>query len=114
MSTALACAGIAALVQVHETYAGGGTEVLWADDDLYIMQRLGDDRTGGLVVVLNNRGDRWNGAWVTTQWRNSRFVPAAWWSGSDLHRHSDQWAEADGRGQFWAPPRGYVVYAPQG
>jgi len=105
--------GIAALVQVHETYAGGGTEVLWADDDLYVMRRLGADRQPGLVFVLNNPGDRWNGAWVTTQWRNIRCAPVAWWSGSDRNRPADQWTQEDGRGQFWAPPRGYVVYAPQ-
>ncbi|MBH0206133.1 MAG: DUF1939 domain-containing protein [Nitrospira sp.] len=100
-------------MQVHETHAGGGTQVLRADDDLYIMQRLGDDRHPGLVFVLNNRGDRWNGAWVQTQWRNIRFSPVAWWSGSDLSRPADQWMQADGRGQFWAPPRGYAVYAPE-
>jgi alpha-amylase len=105
--------GIAALVQAHENYAGGGTEVLWADDDLYIMQRPGDDRNPGLLFVLNNRGDQWNGTWVTTQWRNLRFAPVAWWSGSDLSRPADQWTQADGGGQFWAPPRGYAVYAPQ-
>jgi len=105
--------GIAALVQAHETYAGGGTNVLSTDDDLYIMQRLGDGEKRGLLFVLNNRGDRWNGAWVPTQWRNVRFAPVAWWSGSDLGRPADQWTQGDGWGQFWAPPRGYTVYAPQ-
>ncbi len=105
--------GIAALVQVHETHAGGGTEVLRADDDFYIMQRRGDGEKRGLLFVLNNRGDRWNGAWVPTQWRNIRFSPVAWWSGSDLSRPADQWTQADGWGQFWAPPRGYAVYAPE-
>jgi alpha-amylase len=105
--------GIAALVQAHETYAGGCTDLLRTDDDLYIMQRLGDGEKRGLLFVLNNRGDRWNGAWVPTQWRNVRFAPVAWWSGSDLGRPADQWAQADGWGQFWAPPRGYAVYAPQ-
>jgi alpha-amylase len=104
--------GIAALVQSHETLAGGGTEVLWADDDLYVMQRLGADGKPGLIFVLNNRGDRWNGAWVPTQWSNVGFAPVAWWSGSDLSRPSDQWAAGDGRLQVWAPPRGYVVYGP--
>jgi alpha-amylase len=106
--------GIAALVRAHETWAGGGTEVLRADDDLYIMQRLGYEAKPGLVFVLNNAGNRWNGSWVSTQWRGARFVPLAWWSGSDLARPEDQWAGSDGRAQFWAPPRGYVVYTPSG
>ena len=105
--------GIAALVGAHETLAGGGTEVLWVDDDLYVMQRPGHERNPGLVFVLNNRGDRWNGASVTTRWRNARLAPVAWWSARDLARPADQWAQADGRAELWAPPRGYVVYAPQ-
>ena len=105
--------GIAALVKAHESLAGGGTQILYLDDDLYLMQRLGWGGKPGLVFALNNRGDRWNGAWATTQWRNVAFKPLAWWSGSDLSRPSDQWAAGDGRAQFWAPPRGYVVYGPE-
>jgi hypothetical protein len=59
------------------------------------------------------RGDRWNGGWVSTRWGNVAFKPVAWWSGRDLARPDDQWAAADGRARFWAPPRGYAVYAPQ-
>jgi alpha-amylase len=104
--------GIAALVTAHENFAGGSTEVLWVDDDLYVMQRLGYGGKPGLVFVLNNRGDGWNGAWVSTQWREVNFSPVAWWSRSDLARPADQRAQTDGRAEFWAPPRGYVVYAP--
>src|SRR4030095_8227120 len=48
--------GIAALVQAHEKYAGGETDVLYVDDDLYIMQRTGFGEDAGLVYVLNNSG----------------------------------------------------------
>jgi alpha-amylase len=105
--------GIAALVHAHEVFAGGGTEVRRADDDLYIMERLGFGGQPGLVVAFNNRGDRWNGAWVTTHWRETPFTPVAWWSGTDLAAPTSQFAERDGRAEFWAPPRGYVVYAPR-
>ncbi|HEX8671565.1 MAG TPA: alpha-amylase family glycosyl hydrolase [Longimicrobium sp.] len=105
--------GIDALVWAHETFAGGGTDVLWVDDDLYVMQRRGSGDKPGLVFVLNNRGDRWNGSWVTTQWHDVAFTPVGWWSGSDLAPPEDQWASSDGRAQFWAPPRGYAVYAPR-
>lgn len=105
--------GIAALVQAHEHYAGGGTQVLWLEDDLYIMQRSGYADKPGLIYVLNNRGDRWKGRWVITQWRNVEFIPVAWWSKADRNRPRPQYAHADARAQFWAPPRGYVVYAPR-
>ncbi|HVN72368.1 MAG TPA: alpha-amylase family glycosyl hydrolase [Desulfomonilia bacterium] len=105
--------GIAALVRVHEDYAGGGTQVLYLDDELYIMQRCGYGGSPGLVYALNNNGDRWRGAWVKTRWGNTEFVPTAWWSRMDTGRPMDQGSEADGGAQFWAPPRGYVVYAPR-
>jgi alpha-amylase len=105
--------GVAALAQAHQRYAGGGTQVLWLDDDLYIMQRSGHGDQPGLIYVLNNRGDIWRGNWVTTQWRNVEFAPVAWWSGRDSNAPAPQRAFADGRAQFWAPPRGYTVYAPR-
>ena len=103
--------GIAALVGAHEQYAAGGTSTLFLSDDLYIMQRGGYGSVPGLIYILNNRGDNWNGAWVNTQWRNTSFQPVAWWSKTDLNRPVNQSTGADGRGQFFAPPRGYVVYA---
>jgi alpha-amylase len=104
--------GIAALVQAHEKYAGGATQTLYLDDNLYIMQRVGFNEIPGLLYVLNNRGDRWNGAWVNTRWPNASFSPVAWWGTSDRSRPDNQATGADGRGQFFAPARGYTVYAP--
>jgi len=106
--------GIAALVQAHRDLAGGPTNVLHVHDDLYIMQRPGWERQPGLVFALNNRGDGWNGAGVDTRWPNAVFEPVAWWSATDCNRPADQRADAAGRAEFWAPPRGYVVYAPRG
>ncbi|MCG3153639.1 MAG: Alpha-amylase [bacterium] len=105
--------GIAALIQAHEIYAAGTTAVLYVDDDFYLMQRTGAGGSPGLIYALNNRGDAWRGAWVTTQWRNAGFTPVAWWSPTDRNRPNDQQAAADGRAEFYAPPRGYVIYAPK-
>jgi alpha-amylase len=105
--------GIEALVQAHEKYAGGGTQILYLDDNLYIMQRTGYADNPGLIYTLNNRGDDWRGAWVSTQWPSSSFRPVAWWSAHDLAHPIDQSTSRDGRGQFFAPPRGYAVYAPK-
>ena len=81
--------GIAALVSAHEQYAGGATNVLYVDDNLYIMQRSGYGDDPGLVYVLNNRGDNWNGRLVTTHWANASFQPVAWWSKTDMARPID-------------------------
>src|SRR5215472_714168 len=104
--------GIAALVAAHEKYAGGTTQVLFTSDDVYIMQRTGDGEHPGLVYVLNNRGDSWNGATVFTQWHDVRMEPVAW-GGHDTRRPGTKWAAGDGHGDFWAGPRGWAVYAPQ-
>jgi len=103
--------GIDALVGVHEGYAAGGTQTLYLDDTLYIMQRSGFDGKPGLIYVLNNQGDNWHGEWVNTKWTNASFRPVAWWGKSDLSRPIDQSTGPDGRGQFFAPARGYAVYA---
>ena len=102
--------GIAALVGAHEKYAGGSTSVLSLSDDLYIMQRGGYDNQPGLIYVLNNRGDNWNGAWVTTQWRNAELIPVAWWSKTDIAAPVAQRTDVEGRPQFFAGPRGFAVY----
>jgi alpha-amylase len=105
--------GIAGLVRAHRRYAGGRTQVLFVDDDLYVMQRLGYGGQPGLVYILNNRGDGWNGTRVATRWRDAEFTPVAWWGRTDLSRPEVQRSDSDGSAQFWAPPRGYVVYGPQ-
>jgi alpha-amylase len=104
--------GIAALVAVHEQYAGGDMQVLYVDDDLYLMQRVGFASQPGLVFVLNNRGS-WNGTAVQTKWSNTDFAPMAWRSASDPGQPQAKRTDPDGRSDFWAPPRGYAVYVPR-
>jgi alpha-amylase len=103
--------GIDALVQAHEKYAAGATKVLYLDDNFYIMQRGGYADKPGLIYVLNNNGDAWQGQWVTTQWANASFQPVAWWGRNDQNRPEDQSTGPDGRGQFFASARGFAVYA---
>jgi alpha-amylase len=105
--------GIAALVRAHEKYAGGDTQTLWLDDNLYIMQRNGFEEKPGLIYVLNNYGGDWRGALVNTKWYNAPFEPVAWWSKTDMARPIDQTTDRDGRAHFYAAPRGYAVYAPK-
>jgi len=103
--------GITALVQVHERYAGGQTDILYCDDDLYIMQRRGTTTQPGLLFVLNN-APRWNGRLATTQWADTHFIPAAWRGHDNNDVPQDKFTDGSGQGDFWAPPRGYAVYVP--
>jgi alpha-amylase len=74
------------------------------------MQRGGYGDQPGLIYVLNNRGDRWDGAWVNTQWRRTELSCIAWWSRVDMAQPVSQQTDFDGRAQFFAAPRGYAVY----
>jgi len=111
--------GIDALIAAHHQYAGGDSQILHADPDLYIMQRIGwkDDDTEqqGLVYVLNNLGDKWSGTSVKTKWQNQKFKPIAW-DGHGLYgavAHPDErTTDSDGNAEFPAPPRGYAIYVP--
>ena len=104
--------GIAALVKVHEQYAAGTTDILYCDDDLYIMQRRGNDVQKGVVFVLNNSA-RWNGRLTNTQWASTKFVPFAWRGKDNTDTPDEQLTDGNGAAEFWAPPRGYVVYVPE-
>ena len=107
--------GINALIEAHHKYAGGDSQILHADPDLYIMQRVGwgDDNVqqSGLVYVLNNLGNQWSGTSVKTRWPNQRFVPIAW-DGHDAAHPDERRTDADGNAEFPAPPRGYCIYVP--
>jgi alpha-amylase len=107
--------GIDALITAHQKYAGGDSEILHADPDLYIMQRVGhkDDSVDqpGLIYVLNNLGDKWSGTSVKTKWANQKFAPVAWDGHDDAHP-DERTTDADGNSEFPAPPRGFAIYAP--
>ena len=102
--------GIVALINVHEHYAFGNTKLLYTDDNLYIMQREGIDDKQGLVFVLNNNGEVWQGKEVTTKWSNKKFTPLAWNGKNDNSIPEDKTTDENGYSDFWAPPRGYAVY----
>jgi alpha-amylase len=104
--------GIQALVSVHEHYAAGPSTILYADNDLYVMQRNGLSNIPGLVMVINNRGDEWKGTRVQTQWVNRAMQPIAWYSGSDNNVPLIKTTDEHGWADFWAPPRGYAIYIP--
>jgi alpha-amylase len=107
--------GIDALITAHQKYAGGDSQILHADPDLYIMQRIGykDDHVDqpGLIYVLNNLGNQWSGTSVKTKWANQKFAPIAWDGHDDAHP-DERTTDDDGNAEFPAPPRGFAIYAP--
>lgn len=105
--------GIEALTAAHESYAAGDTRTRFISDDLYIMERLGRGQQPGLIFVLNNRGDGWQGRWVDTSRSNTLYEPVAWRGHATMDAPLSSRSAQDGRAQFWAPPRGYAVYAPK-
>jgi alpha-amylase len=104
--------GIEALIHLHERYAGGKTNILYCDNDLYIMQRSGNETQRGLVFVLNNSAT-WNGREVNTKWPDKQFIPLAWNGRNADTPPENKWTSGSGVSDFWAPPRGYAVYIPQ-
>src|SRR5438093_941502 len=104
--------GIDALIKVHEQNAAGPTQVLFVNDDLYIMQRPGNANQSGLLFILNNSGS-WNGAWIQTRWINTQLVPAAWRGRDDFSMPQEKWTNDSRWVDVWAPPRGYAVYIPE-
>jgi alpha-amylase len=105
--------GIHALVKCQGQYAKGPMVTHHIGSDLYVMERLGIDDKPGLILVMNNRGDRWQGVWVHTSKPSTRFIPVAWRGKDDLNPPAETWTHNEGHGNFWAPPRGYTVYIPQ-
>jgi alpha-amylase len=105
--------GIDALISAHELYAGGESDILYVDDDLYILQRRGFENLKGLIYVLNKATGYWYGKKLITQWKNTKFLPVAWRGTNDLNIPDTITTDENCSGDFWAPPRGYVVYAPE-
>jgi alpha-amylase len=104
--------GIDALILIHEQYAGGESDLLYVDDDLYILQRRGYNYQKGLIYVLNKREGSWNGKRIQTKWKNTEFMPLAWRGTDNQSVPQAISTDVDSFGDFWAPPRGYAVYVP--
>ena len=101
--------GIERLVEVHESNAGGGTNILYADDVFYVMERTGAGSQPGLVFALNNLGEAFT-VRVRTGFRNRTLKPLAWRGRDSKMTPGAAVADGDGWCQVEAPPRGYTVY----
>jgi alpha-amylase len=109
------------LVDVRRRFAAGKTSTLWKDDHLFIAQRNGNGgQIDGLVVAINNSPTDTLGQWVSvkSEWANKVLKIYSFSGKVDggnqdkfTGETSDVTVQADGRVRFWAPPRGYAIYA---
>jgi alpha-amylase len=101
--------GIERLVRVHESHAGGGTNVLFVDDLLYVMERTGAGAQPGLLFALNNLGGALK-MQVQTSFRNAVLRPLAWRGRDSALTPQGVTTDGDGWCEVAPPARGYVVY----
>jgi len=102
--------GIERLVQLHESHAGGGTNLLYVDDLLYVMERTGAGAQPGLVFALNNSGEV-RRELVRTGFKAKTLLPLAWRGKDAVLTPQAVTTDADGWCEVEVRPRGYVVYA---
>ncbi|MCF8243224.1 MAG: DUF1939 domain-containing protein [Melioribacteraceae bacterium] len=105
------------LIWIRQNFLGGGTtkgpdlnpwfivEESNYSSDLYVARRNGDDTNPEVYLLINDHPTQWKGVWVNTSHANETFKD---YTG----QAENQPAQADGRTQFWAPPRGYTVFIP--
>ena len=101
--------GIERLVALHESHAGGQTNILWLDDGFYVMERSGAGKQPGLLMALNNAaGPRQE--WVRCGFGNQTLRPLAWRASEAIFDPQPVTVDGDGWCCVSLPPRGYVVY----
>jgi alpha-amylase len=101
--------GMERLVQVHEKFAGGATNILYADDVFYAMERTGTDSQPGLVFALNNSGDILRKR-IRCGFNGMDMSPVAWRGRDSLFTPQPVQIDRDGWVEIETPPRGYVVF----
>ncbi|NTV48092.1 MAG: DUF1939 domain-containing protein [Geobacteraceae bacterium] len=101
--------GIERLVQVHESHAGGGTNILYADNLFYAMERTGTGSQPGLVFALNNSGGVTR-QWVKTGFAGKTLKPLTWRAKDSIYNPQALTIKNDGWCVVESPQRGYVVY----
>lgn len=104
--------GIERLVQLHESHAGGGTNILYVDNLLYIMERTGSGSQPGLIFALNNSGGMLKQS-VQTGFRQKSLEPRAWRGRNLAQQPGALSCSAEGWCEVEVPARGYVVYLGQ-
>lgn len=101
--------GIERLVRVHESHAGGATNILFVDDLFYAMERTGSGAQPGLLFSLNN-SDALYRQRIKTGFAGKVLRPLAWRGKEVIFNPQPVTVDADGWCEVEAPRRGYVVW----
>ncbi|CAL2101336.1 Alpha-amylase SusA, family GH13_7 lipoprotein precursor [Tenacibaculum sp. 190130A14a] len=93
------------LIWIHNNLAGGGTNILYTDNDEYIAKRNGHNNAG-LIVYINN-ANHWQERWVETNWSNTRIKDYTGHSNWEPVTQGGRWVKIQ------VPPKSYSVWAPK-
>ena len=104
--------GIAALVGAHERNAGGDASSATSTTSSTSWSGPAGARARAWCSCSTTGAIAWNGTFVDTT-RPEHHLPTRRLVAAATTRHPEPTGTApDGRGEFWAPPRGYAVYVP--
>jgi len=92
------------LIQIHNSLAVGPTQILYVDNDEYIMKRDGDGENPGLILYINN-SDTVKRRSVTTNWKQAYLL--------DYSKNTPFVASTDDKGvsQLEVPANGFAIYS---
>ncbi len=101
--------GIDQLLWVRKNLATGKPTLLYADTNLYVMQRNGNP---GLIVEINNHPTVTKTANILSKWKSAVLKPYAYGSSVINKTPLCLTTSINGNVDISVPPRGYIVYAP--
>ena len=92
------------LINIHNSLATGTLNVIYADNDEYIMQRSGDANNPGLILYLNT-SDNTKRRTVTTSWNDMILMDYS--ENSNYYPHVNESGEVT----IEAPANGYAIWS---
>jgi len=93
------------LIWIHNSLAGGTTNILFTDTDEYVARRNGYNNAG-LVVYINN-SNYWQERWVETNWSSTVIKDYTGHSSWEPTTQLGKWVKIQ------VPPKSYSVWAPK-
>lgn len=94
------------LIDIRRQFAGGDMAYLYADSDLLIMKRAGNEQKSGCILTLNDNTNTVSAS-VDTGWEQDTILADA------LETNHTLQVQAGGIATLEAPSRGYRVYVNQ-
>lgn len=93
------------LILIHNALAEGVVEILYADQDEYIMQRRGNGENPGLILYLNTSNVKRSRESILTQWKSQPLMDYT--SNTEFRPVTGE----NGKVTLKAPADGYAVYS---